>query len=113
MTLTFPPTDLGATVCSFANAEAHEDWVSHLDQDVIHTVHMDVLDPSAHHVIQDLVLVQGTVQAPIAICGAPRVSQPLHPQTSTQSGCVSHNKADNFGFSFDLTFHYLQKILDQ
>ena len=56
-TLTFYPwpwpTDLGPAVSLLADTEAHEYWVGHFDQDIVHTVHMHIFDPAWFHIIQD------------------------------------------------------------
>jgi hypothetical protein len=36
-------------------------WVSHLDQNVVDTVNMDVLNLSSFHVIKDSTITQGSV----------------------------------------------------
>ena len=46
-------THLSSTAGSFPDAEAEEDRVGHLDQDVIHTVDVDVLYTSLYQVIHD------------------------------------------------------------
>ena len=42
---------LSCTICAFAQTESNEMWVSHLDQNVVDTVNMDVLNLSSFHVI--------------------------------------------------------------
>lgn len=50
-----------STIGAFAQTESHEMWISHLDQNVVDTVNMDVLDLSPLHVIEDSAITQGSV----------------------------------------------------
>jgi hypothetical protein len=52
---------LSCTICAFAQTESHEMWISHLDQNVVDTVNMDVLNLSSFHVIKDSAITQGSV----------------------------------------------------
>ena len=58
---------LGPAVSSLGHAEANEDWVGHLDKDVVHTVHMDVLDPALLHAGQHLASPESAVQTSVTI----------------------------------------------
>lgn len=60
-------TDLGATVSILLHTETDKCWVSHFDQDVVHTVHMYELNPPPLHVVQDALVAQGSVQTPVPI----------------------------------------------
>lgn len=55
------PPHLGTTICSFGNTEAYEDWICHFDKNVVYTVHVDILDTTLLHVIQDLIIHQSTI----------------------------------------------------
>lgn len=59
---------LGSTVSTFAHTESNEHGVGHLDQDVVHAVHMQVLHPPLLHVLQHLIVHQRLVQTTVAIC---------------------------------------------
>lgn len=61
------PPHLGTAICFSGNTEANEDWICHFDKNVVYTVHMDVLDATLLHVIQDFIIHQSTIQATIAI----------------------------------------------
>ncbi len=58
---------LGSAVSPFAHTEPNKHWISNLDQDVIHTVHMQVLHSPFLHVLQHLVVHQRLVQTTIPI----------------------------------------------
>jgi hypothetical protein len=50
-----------STIGAFAQTESHEMGISHLDQYVVNTVNMDVLNLSPFHVIEDSAITQGSV----------------------------------------------------
>lgn len=60
-------TNLGSTVRSLLQTETNEGRVSYFDQDVVYTIHMDVLDPPPLQVIDDALVPQGSVQTSISI----------------------------------------------
>ena len=53
--------DLGSARCTLADAETNENRVSHLHQNVVNTVHMQILDARLNHFIQQFVLTQSLV----------------------------------------------------
>ncbi len=63
-------THLGAAHRLLVDAEPEEGGVRHLDEDVVHAVHVQVLDSAVDDVVQDSLVPQRAVQAPITIwCG--------------------------------------------
>lgn len=60
--------DLSSAVCSLLDAETNKDGVCHFDQDVIHTVHMDKLNPPPPHVLQNALVPQCSVKTAVPIC---------------------------------------------
>lgn len=60
-------THLGSTVCSLQHTEANKGGVGHFHQDVVYTVHVDLLDAASLHVHDDPLVPQRSVQTPVPI----------------------------------------------